>query len=299
MVALAVMLAIAQAAFAQTHPGSVPQGQAPSAGTGDYTYTAPAGWVRQNAQNATVLVSPVYPGGEQCRLNLLPMRPSVRSLPDDALGIFRELFRAEPLTGDIYPPTKFFRGMSPQGWEYFVVKKPIGPSGGNQFGTILLVAKVGRNLATIAGVSKEFLVSNCFGELVRDAWPPFFYSLRFRSATASPQNDATIRQRLAGVWIAATASVGLRYEFTANGRYADAAASMQRTRTADIQQTFFGNGSYSFDGNTLIMTGDDGRRTAAEFRLEQQSKDFGRSWTDSLCLWTPGNSGEVCYARGQ
>jgi hypothetical protein len=62
-------------------------------------------------------------------------------------------------------------------------------------------------------------------------------------------------------------------------------------------QTLFGNGSYSFDGNTLIMTGDDRRRTTAQFRLEQESKDFGRSWTDSMCLLGPGSSGEVCYKR--
>jgi len=45
------------------------------------------------------------------------------------------------------------------------------------------------------------------------------------------------------------------------------------------------------------MTGDDKRRTAAQFRLEQESKDLGRSWADTLCLLSPGNTGEVCYNR--
>jgi hypothetical protein len=260
----------------------------------DYIYTVPDAWTRENAPNAIMLVSPVYQGGEQCRLNLLPMRAAARSLPDDALNIFRELFKIEPLTGDIYPPTKLIRGASPQGWEYFVVKKPIGPSGGTQIGTILLVARVGSDLATIVGTSKEFLVSNCFGELVRDVWPPFFYSLRFGNANGSGQDQAALRQRLAGVWIAATATVGLRYEFSANGRYSDAGRLQPQGAQA---QTLFGNGSYSFDGNTLIMTGDDRRRTTAQFRLDQESKDFGRSWTDSMCLLGPGSSGEVCYKR--
>ena len=57
------------------------------------------------------------------------------------------------------------------------------------------------------------------------------------------------------------------------------------------------NGSYSFEGNTLVMTDDDKRRTIAQFRLEQQSRDFGRTWTDTLCLLSPGSSGEVCYNR--
>jgi hypothetical protein len=259
----------------------------------DYVYTIPDMWARQDATNAIVLVSPTYQGGERCQLTLLPIRPAARGLPDDAFDIFREVFKTEPLTGDIYPPTRLTRGTSPQGWEYFVVKKPIGPSGGAQFGAILLVAKIGGNLATVTGVSKTFMVSNCFGELVRDVWPPFFYSLRFKNATASAQDQTAMRQKLAGVWITATASVGLRYEFSADGRYADAAGVRQRRTT----QTFFGNGSYSFDGNTLIMTSDDRQRTTAQFRLEQESKDFGRTWTDTLCLLSPGASGEVCYNR--
>lgn len=274
------------------------RGPAPAAARlTDYVYTVPDAWIRQNAPSAIVLMSPVYQGGEQCQLSLLPMRTATRSLSDEALSAFRELFKTEPLVGDIYPPTKLIRGTSPQGWEYFVVKKPLGPSGGRQIGTILMVAKVGSDLATIVGTSKEFLVSNCFGELVKDLWPPFFYSLRFGNANGSEQDQAAIRQRLAGVWIAATASVGLRYEFSANGRYADAAARMQRDQETQTTQTFFGNGSYSFDGNTLIMTGDDKRRTTAQFRLEQQSKDFGRNWTDTMCMLSPGSSGEVCYDR--
>jgi hypothetical protein len=275
-------------------PGA--RGPAPAGGRlADYVYTLPDAWARQNAPNAIVLVSPVYQGGEQCQLSLLPMRAATRSLPDDALNIYREVFKAEPLTGDIYPPTQLFRGTSPQGWEYFVVKKPLGPSGGNQIGTILMVARVGSDLATVVGTSKEFLVSNCFGQLVRDLWPPFFYSLRFGNVTGPQPDQAALRQRLAGVWIAATATVGLRYEFSANGRYSDAGRS--QPLGAQTTLTSFGNGSYSFDGNTLIMTGDDKRRTTAQFRLEQQSKDFGRSWTDTMCLLSPGGTGEVCYNR--
>jgi len=278
---------------AGSRPTSVLNPPAAGGRLGDYVFTIPDTWTRQNASDAIVLASPVYQGGERCQLSLLPLRPATRGLPDDALNIFREVFKVEPLTGDIYPPTRLFRGTSPQGWEYFVVKKPLGPSGGVQMGTILLVAKVGNNLATVVGTSKEFLVSNCFGELVRDVWPSFFGSLQIKSAAPSAQALAALRQKLAGVWISATATVGLRYEFSADGRYMDAAGVRQR-RTL---QTFFGNGSYSFDGNTLILTSDDNGRTTALFRLEQESKDFGRSWTDTLCLLSPGVSGEVCYNR--
>jgi len=272
---------------------SVAPSMAPEGGRlADYVYTIPETWTRQNAQNAIVLTSPIYQGGERCQLSMLPMRSSTRALPDEALNIFRELFKTEPLTGDIYPPTILIRGTSPQGWDYFIVKKPIGPSGGAQIGTILLVAKLGNNLATVVGTSKTFMVSNCFGELVRDVWPSFFYSLQFKN-TSAEQDQAAMRQRLAGVWIAATASVALRYEFSANGRYADAAGVRQRTST----EAFFGNGSYSFDGNTLIMTDDDKRRTTAQFRVAQESKDFGARWSDTLCLLSPGSSGEVCYQR--
>ena len=52
------------------------------------------------------------------------------------------------------------------------------------------------------------------------------------------------------------------------------------------------------DGDvTIYAPDDDKRRTTAQFRIEQDSKDFGRSWTDTLCLLSPGGSGEVCYNR--
>jgi hypothetical protein len=47
------------------------------------------------------------------------------------------------------------------------------------------------------------------------------------------------------------------------------------------------------------MAGDDGRCSSKFFRLEQESKDGGRSWTDVMCLLDPGASGEVCYKRTQ
>jgi hypothetical protein len=100
----------------------------------------------------------------------------------------------------------------------------------------------------------------------------------------------------------ATGSVGLRYAFAANGRYAGAAARQYTSRISatELLQTtdaYFGDGSYSFDGNTLVMAGDDRQRTAQLFRLHQESRDNGRTWSDGMCLLDPGASGEVCYRK--
>jgi hypothetical protein len=84
----------------------------------------------------------------------------------------------------------------------------------------------------LAGTSKDFLTSKCFGELADVAWPRFFYGLQFKNVRPSKQEQAAIQQRLAGSWITATASVGLRYTFLANGRYKGAGATQYRSRAS-------------------------------------------------------------------
>jgi hypothetical protein len=169
-------------------------------------------------------------------------------------------------------------------------------------GATLLVAKVGDQLATVVVTSKDFLWSSCFGELHGDAWPKFFYSLQFKDERPSGQEPTAIRQRLAGSWITATAGVGLAYTFQANGRYARTGATQYRSRVTDTTvlqttQGFLGDGAYSFEGNTIVLTGDNHKRSAYFFCIQQVSKDGGKTWRDELCLMDPGSPGEVCYKR--
>ena len=168
-------------------------------------------------------------------------------------------------------------------------------------GATLFVARLGDQVATIVGVSRDFLLSSCFGELHGDAWPKFFYSLQFKNAASGP-DPAAIRQRLAGSWITATATAGLAYTFQANGRYADTLATAYRTRvsSSEVLQTttgFFGDGAYSIDGNTLVLKRDDNKRFTFYFRLEQVSKDGGNTWADQLWLMEPGATGEFSLRR--
>jgi hypothetical protein len=270
----------------------------------NYLFTPPQSWTQQTAADRIVLVSPMYDNGERCQLTLLPMRPSSQALPDDAIGTFRQIFGADPLTSYPSPPPRLARGDSPQGWEYFSIRKLVGGQEGEArtIGATLLLANIDGQIATIVGTSKDFLWSKCFGELNGDAWPTFFYGLRFRNAQPAKDAQQAIRQRLAGEWIAATANVGLHYTFLANGRYQGVAAAQNRSSISDTQdlqttRAYFGDGSYAFDGNTIVLTGDDHRRSAQSFRLEQVSKNSGQSWSEELCLMDPGATGEVCYRK--
>ncbi len=99
-----------------------------------------------------------------------------------------------------------------------------------------------------------------------------------------------------------TGTVGLRYEFHADGRYKGAGAAQQytvlnSTEVLRTTQAYFGDGSYSFDGNSIVLTGDDKRRSAHQFRLEKESKDGGKTRMDKMCLLDPGSTGEVCYQK--
>jgi hypothetical protein len=269
----------------------------------NYVYTIPNGWAQQESSDRIVLMSPQM-GIERCALTMLPLRPSSRPLVEEALDTFREIFGIDPRAIFPNPPDRMAQGVSPQGWEYFLIKKLVGGQEGESRtnGTILLTARVDGQIAAIVGTSKDFMISACFGLRNPDAWPYFFYSLRFKNARPTGQEAATIRQQLVGRWVVATGTVGLQYTFQANGRFADTAATQYRTRVSnsEVLQTttgFFGNGAYSFDGNMLVMERDDNKRFEYFFRLEQVSRDNGNSWADELCMLEPGSNGEVCYRK--
>lgn len=109
--------------------------------------------------------------------------------------------------------------------------------------------------------------------------------------------------KLHGTWTAATGSVADRFTFTPDGRYAGVGAVQHRRRISDAQvaqttQAFFGDGSYSVQGNaiTLVADADKAHPSQGYFRLEQESRDNGRSWAERLCILRE-EIGEVCYQR--
>ena len=151
------------------------------------------------------------------------------------------------------------------------------------------VAKLGNQVAGLTGVSKDPLVSSCFGLQLTDVWPKFFYSLQFKNFQPGSQ-DAQIARRLAGVWMAVTASAGDRFVFAPNGRFAGAAAAQRYLRLSTtellrVTDVYFGDGSYSLVGNGIVLTYDSNKNAPEKglFRLEEESKD-GRTWTQKLYL---------------
>jgi hypothetical protein len=293
--------------------GAFPSGQSTQAATAgasgggslaSYLYAIPPQWTRGESPQGIVLASPVFNNGEHCQLMMLPLHAASQPLADEAIRAFADIFKADPLSTYPSPPPRLARGTSPQGWDYFLIRKLVGGQEGESRtqGATLLKAKVGDQIATIVGMSKDFMVSQCFGLLRADVWPAFFYGLQFKEAQASTQSRAALQQRLAGTWTTATATVGLGYTFQANGRYATTGTTRYaypalNGNTTQTTQAFFGDGAYSFDGNTIILTGDDHRRSTQFFRLQQVSTDSGQRWQDELCLMDQAGGGEVCYRR--
>jgi hypothetical protein len=287
-----------------------PQGSgAPSApaSLADYVYTIPQGWARTVYPDGIVYGSQLFSNGERCQISVFPPRPGTGNLPGDARNAYAQIFQTDPLQNNAYPypPATFTRGISADGWSYFIIRKSIhGQSGdyGTLLGTRLMAVQLGNQVAVITSTGKDPEVSMCFGEIVHDEWPPFFYSIRFKSWTPASQ-DREMPRRFAGTWTTATASVADRYTFAPNGRYASAAAAMNRTRISqtEILQTtnaYFGDGAYAIQGNTITLTSDGERANPKHgwVRFEQDSKD-GATWTDRLCLLFQENGGDVCYAR--
>jgi hypothetical protein len=151
-----------------------------------------------------------------------------------------------------------------------------------------MVAKLDNRIAVISGLSKDPLVSACMGENRGTTnWPKFFYSLSFRNWQPGDQTQA-MRKLLAGEWIAATATAGDKITFAGNGRFANAAAAQQYHLTPNelitTTQAYFGNGNYTLRGNAITLAQDDNRTDHGFFRVEQESKDEGRTWADVLYL---------------
>jgi hypothetical protein len=91
-----------------------------------------------------------------------------------------------------------------------------------------------------------------------------------------------------------------------SGRYLTAPSQRNpagANRVLEITSAYFGDGRFSFQGNVLVLTPDNGRGNpkSAVIRIEQESKDLGvqlgTKWTDRLCLIE--GSGEVCYNRSR
>lgn len=303
--AVDAMLARASLKGASTPPGSpngpAGPGNAPGApgalgmaSLDDYVFATPAGWAAQKLSDAIMLSSPLSPTNEKCLIYLHPMRPASANLLQDAYNAFRDVWlrnfvlRNQTPAGFAFPES-VVHGASGQGWEYVIVRKGIAPPNSQESRLgFVMVAKLDNRLAVISGVSKDPLVSACMGEnQATTVWPKFFYSLGFKSWQTQDQTQA-MRKLLAGEWIAATATAGDLITFAGNGRFANAAAAQQyhlgTNELITTTQAYFGNGSYTLRGNAITMKQDDGKTTPGFFRIEQESKDDGRTWADAFYL---------------
>ena len=281
---------------------------------GDYIYATPAGWATKRNPDSIILESPLLGTSEKCFIFFWPMRPAGPDLVADTNRFFAEAWGSFELRnrdgrGGDMPPV-IVRGTSGQGWDYAMVKRGIGPRGSPETRLgFVLVARLNDRLALISGLSKDPLVSACFGELYASLWPRFFYSLSFRNWTPSGDPAAAMRRRMAGVWIGGGATAADRFVFSANGRFGGASASQQYNaiNSREVLTTttaFFGDGAYSLRGNSITLTYTNGRPAENGFiRAEQETKDGGRSWVDTLYLLrtsaVDGKEYEMKYQRTQ
>ena len=281
------------------------QGAQPTGSLNEYVYTVPPGWAGTVYPDGIVYASPFYNTGERCQMSVFQMRPASGDLLGDARRAFFDIFREDPFQNNSYPyPTATVsRGTAAAGWNYLTIQKPIhGRVGdGTLLGVRVFVAQLGDRVGVITTTGKEPLVSQCFGELVADAWPAIFFSIGFKNWKGATQ-DTQLKRALAGTWTTATASVADRYTFAANGRFASAAAAMTVTRISPPElltttNAYFGDGAYRITGNRieLAMDRDKQHPQRGFIRLEQETQD-GVNWKDRLCLLLEG-IGEVCYNR--
>ncbi|HTR30816.1 MAG TPA: hypothetical protein VMH27_16210 [Puia sp.] len=283
---------------------------APAASLGDYIYTIPPGWAPTTYPDGIVINSPVSNTGERCLLQIWPMRASSGNLAQDAVQAYRQVFNAYRTTESQYATrNSIVRGTSAQGWNYFIIKNAIRLAQGNYavlYGFVF-VADLGSRVAVISGLSQDPLVSGCFGLNLTDVWPKFFYSLHFKGWSSTlPQQDMI--KRIAGPWIAVTATAGDKWVFAGNGRFASASAaqhyySVSSNEAIRVTDAYFGDGAWSLDGNAIVLTKDNDKANPRKgwIRVEQESYDNGNTWNEKLYLLrtstVDGKEYEVAYHR--
>src|SRR5262249_24717313 len=178
---------------------------------------------------------------------------------NDARKTFAGMMGVDPLanSGPPFPYTTIIRGVSPEGWSYSIIKHSINGRFGEYgllYGTTTLAVHLGEQTVIIVGTGKDPQVSQCFGELVRDAWPAFFASLHFNTKP-SPQQEQAFRSSIVGTWtVVASSMASGQYTFTAQGRYLGTAAFMQRTPAGanlvlETTSPYFGEARFSFHIN--------------------------------------------------
>jgi hypothetical protein len=279
----------------------------PAGSLADYIYTSPPGWTTTTYSDGIVISSPVSSTGEKCLLQVWPMRSPSGNLAHDAVAAFRQIFSAyTPKNSDFATRNSAIRGVSAQGWDYFIIKNAIQITGSNYqtlFGFVF-VAGLGDRVAVISGLSKDPLVSGCFGLNLTDVWPKFFYSLRFRGWTAVASTKV-LAQRIAGTWMGGGATAADRWVFAANGRFASAAATQRyygvgANEAVAVTDAYFGDGAWVLDGQGIVLIKDKDKAnpTRGWIRVEQESYDNGATWEDRLYLLRVSTVDEKEYEMG-
>lgn len=290
---------------------SAPTGPSASPAVGslaEYVYAVPNGWTASQAANGIVLTSPKAQSGEVCYIAMSPIAPSSGELFNDANRVWQQNFST--FGNPVMSTTLLNRGVSPQGWEYAVVRRGIAARGSidpsPEGFAMVAAAKLGDRVATVSWYSGGTLTSSCFVDHhatdFPEVWPRFFDALQFRSYGSAA--GGALAKGLAGFWESIGTSVGggavNQYIFTPVGRYAWSGVGqrymgLSRLETAIWTNMAFGDGSYTLHGNLLTLKSDGGQSVVWLIRLEQFSEDGGKSWSDKLYMMRPMST---CYLDG-
>jgi hypothetical protein len=114
--------------------------------------------------------------------------------------------------------------------------------------------------------------------------------------------------KMAGTWTAASATAATQYQFAANGRFGTTAAVQNYNLVGVNQvltttQAFFGDGAFALKENVITLMPDQGKgaQESGWVRLEEESRDAGRTWSPILYFLrvsaVDGKDYEVRYLR--
>jgi hypothetical protein len=216
---------------------------------GDYSFTTPKGWTRENNSGEIVLRK------DQNRyvISFLPMVKSSGNLETDVENITWQVFKGWSPWGDTngFKPDygRFQKGKTAQGLDYFMKVRYLKNNADDQktLDAIILVIKAGTNVAVITAAQPLQSVSDASAE----ALDFILYDFNLKNVGGT----VNLQKELLGSW-SSVGSVALSDTYHPNGTFSFAGASQFRTSrdayTDNVTTTSFSSdGTYKLAGNLM------------------------------------------------
>lgn len=278
----------------------------------NYSYIVPDKW-RTQKEADYIMLAQSQTSDPGCIILIFPPQQSTGNLQQDAENVFGQMYPGWQFRGAGEKQYDLSKGFTVQGLEYFMLEAGMSKlsADGSRYDGFedgaALVLKNGNQIVIIAARHTTMLAhTDCVNKY--ETWRRFFNSFTLKNAILSQVKDDPLK-RIVGVWnLSSNGAASGEYVFAANGNYQLTGGLGTSSSSRDNYYeyihiktyAFQGDGSYSINGNQLLLKKRGTNSEQAQYRFEQVNHG-GKGWKDRLYLLktdpTLRTKYEVCYEK--